>query len=175
MDAFAEALKVVLVHEGGYSNDPADAGGPTNLGLTLDDWRSFYGKSGTLDDIKSLTPEVAGEIYKKLYWVPMGLDQIGSVFLAVVLFDQGVLSGSVGAISRLQTVLGVSIDGEIGPETLGAIKRTDDKKLAFDFLRVCLHHYLAIVEKNKSQLVFIDGWCDRVMSLIDYICFADAT
>ena len=31
--SYDEALRRVLVHEGGYSNHPSDPGGPTNFGI----------------------------------------------------------------------------------------------------------------------------------------------
>ena len=33
--SYDEALRRVLVHEGGYSNHPSDPGGPTNWGITI--------------------------------------------------------------------------------------------------------------------------------------------
>ena len=40
--SYDEALKRVLVHEGGYSNHPSDPGGPTNWGITIHDARAYW-------------------------------------------------------------------------------------------------------------------------------------
>jgi lysozyme family protein len=32
---YHEALKLLLVHEGGYGNHPSDPGGPTKYGITI--------------------------------------------------------------------------------------------------------------------------------------------
>ena len=40
---YAEALKQVLIHEGGYSNNAKDPGGMTNLGVTKATWEEWVG------------------------------------------------------------------------------------------------------------------------------------
>ena len=43
MSGFAQALPVILKHEGGYVTDPVDRGGATNFGVTqatYDAWRA---------------------------------------------------------------------------------------------------------------------------------------
>ncbi|HEX3586541.1 MAG TPA: glycosyl hydrolase 108 family protein [Candidatus Angelobacter sp.] len=40
---FENVLKFVLKDEGGFSNDPRDPGGMTNLGVTKRVWESFVG------------------------------------------------------------------------------------------------------------------------------------
>ena len=38
---YPKALAAVLVHEGGYVNNPKDPGGMTNLGCTKTVWETF--------------------------------------------------------------------------------------------------------------------------------------
>jgi hypothetical protein len=38
-DNFNACVDNVLLHEGGYTNDPQGPGGPTNFGITIADWR----------------------------------------------------------------------------------------------------------------------------------------
>jgi len=54
------AIDLVLKHEGGYVNDPADPGGETNFGISK--------RSYPLLDIKNLTRAQAGSIYQKDFW-----------------------------------------------------------------------------------------------------------
>jgi lysozyme family protein len=52
---FDEAMRRVLVHEGGYSNHPSDPGGPTNFGITIHDYRKHIGVGGTAADVRAMT------------------------------------------------------------------------------------------------------------------------
>lgn len=45
-DNFAEALRRVLVHEGGYSNGAGDPGGPTLYGITHIDYDAYRRRKG---------------------------------------------------------------------------------------------------------------------------------
>ena len=169
---FDQAVEVVLFHEKGFVNNPNDKGGPTNFGLTFADMKEC-GLPETLEQIQSLTKETAKEIYRKLFWNPMNLDLIQDYHIALCLFDQGVLQGKENAIKKVQNLLGFKIDGILGPMTAKAINAEDGLKLAFKFIRADLHRYNAIVKKEVSQLEFIDGWDDRLFSLLDAIFFGD--
>lgn len=62
MAAFEEAVNLVLKHEGGYVNNPADPGGETNFGISKRAYPSL--------DIANLTQDDAKAIYQKDYWRP---------------------------------------------------------------------------------------------------------
>ncbi len=119
---FDACLPIILKHEGGYVDHPADPGGATNLGITHITLAAHRGKPVTKQDVRNLTKAEAAEIYRASYWnavradaLPPGLD------LAV--FDFAVNSGPGRAAKTLQRVLGVPQDGVIGPQTLAAIGR----------------------------------------------------
>ena len=42
----------LLVHEGGYTNHPADPGGPTNFGITIYDYRKYVKPGATAADVQ---------------------------------------------------------------------------------------------------------------------------
>jgi lysozyme family protein len=117
---FASSLAAVLVHEGGYVNDPQDPGGATNRGVTqhvYDDWRRSQGLAPR--GVRSLEQLEIEAIYRKLYWnvchcddLPAGVDYC--------VFDFAVNSGPVRAARYLQRAVGVADDGQIGPMTLAA-------------------------------------------------------
>jgi lysozyme family protein len=118
---FKPSLAAVLVHEGGYVNDPRDNGGATNKGVTqavYDDWRTKHGLPH--QSVKAITANEIEQIYKGGYWdairgddLPLGLDY--------AMFDFAVNSGGNRASRYLQSCVGVTTDGKIGPATLGAI------------------------------------------------------
>ena len=64
MSRFEECLKRILKHEGGFVNDPLDSGGMTNLGVTKRVWEEFVGHPVSEADIRALTPEKVGKLYK---------------------------------------------------------------------------------------------------------------
>ena len=116
---FQASLDFVLDQEKGFVDNPKDPGGATNLGCTKKTWEDWVGHPVTVDDIKNLTPEDVAPLYKKRYWdachcseLPNGVD--------LCVFDMAINSGPVRAIKTLQSCLGVTTDGIIGPGTINA-------------------------------------------------------
>ncbi|MGH7161114.1 MAG: glycosyl hydrolase 108 family protein, partial [Acetobacteraceae bacterium] len=71
-------------------------------------------------DIPNLTVAEAQILYARDYWTPIQGDRLPQA-LAMVMFDGAVNSGVAQSGQWLQVVLGVAMDGVIGPETLGAV------------------------------------------------------
>jgi len=112
-----KSLEVILHHEGGYVNHPKDPGGETNMGVT----KRVYEDFGGTKDMKELTKEDVEPIYKKNYWdrvkgddLPEGLD--------LMIFDFAVNAGTGRAAKFIQRLVNTTVDGGIGPNTLGKIK-----------------------------------------------------
>ena len=103
-DNFSQCFALVLKHEGGYVDNPADPGGATNLGCTKAVWEQYIGRSVTKDDIKALTPNDVMPLYKAKYWDTIkGDDLPEGVDYAV--FDFAINSGPSRAAKALQSVL----------------------------------------------------------------------
>tara|TARA_B100002019_G_scaffold217335_1_gene190033 strand:+ start:385 stop:909 length:525 start_codon:yes stop_codon:yes gene_type:complete len=117
MSNFENCLKIILHHEGGYVNHPKDPGGETNLGVT----KRVYEEWGGTKDMKDLTVEDVAPIYKKNYWDRVKADQIPEG-LDLCVFDWAVNSGTGRAAKKLQGMIGTTVDGGIGPNTLKALK-----------------------------------------------------
>lgn len=183
MSDFQKALTVLLAHEvggapnGGYTNDPDDAGGATKYGVTqktLDDYNDAH--TPLVTDVKDLTLIGAATVYQDLFWKPLQLDQIQSEWVATVIFDQAVLSGRREVVSVLQKTLGLAADGEMGPLTVSAVNREDERdSLCFRFLRAMYHHYVDVVKARPVDLKYLSGWGDRLFSLMDYVAYGDFT
>ena len=86
---FEDCLNTILHHEGGYVNHPKDPGGETNLGVT----KRVYEEWGGTKDMKDLTEEDVGPIYKKNYWDRCKCDHLPSG-LDLAVFDWAVNSGT---------------------------------------------------------------------------------
>ena len=117
MSNFDDCLKLILHHEGGYVNHPKDPGGETNLGVT----KRVYEEWGGTKNMRDLTVEDVAPIYKKNYWDRVKADQIPEG-LNLCVFDWAVNSGTGRAAKKLQGMIGTTVDGGIGPNTLRALK-----------------------------------------------------
>lgn len=93
-----------------------------------------YGAGLDCDDLKELTDDQAGLIYKSQYWNPCNGDKIKSQRIANLLVDWAVNSGVRTACKGLQRILGVTVDGIIGPQTLNAINCFEDDGFIYDAL-----------------------------------------
>lgn len=154
---FPAALKLVLKHEGGYSNHPRDPGGPTNLGITLANFRRYVKPGGTIADLKKLTVEQAGIVYRHRYWDEvLGAELPSGVDYAV--FDFAVNSGPSRAIKFLQRIVGAKQDGRIGPKTLAAVKR-EGAEAVIEILCDARFAWLRVLPTWKT---FGKGWGRRV-------------
>ena len=160
MSNYNECLKIILMHEGGYVNHPKDPGGETNLGVT----KRVYEEWGGTKEMKDLTVEDVEPIYKINYWdkikgddLPDGLD--------LCVFDFGVNAGPGRAAKFLQKLLGVTQDGGIGPQTLGALQSAigEDKVTQ---TREMIEKYQSMRQEYYEGLSTFDtfgkGWTRRV-------------
>jgi len=118
------SIKETLKWEGGYSNHPNDAGGPTNWGITIADARKYWKRDASAEDVKAMPKSVAVDIYTQKYWKTSYYDcdkLDGGVDLAT--FDFGVNSGP----SRAKTYL----DKVVGGTAVETVNKLCDERLAF--------------------------------------------
>ena len=159
---FLDAVEVVLKNEGGYVNHPADRGGPTNWGITQRVYEAYKGRPVTIEEMKRMPRTEAIAIYKKNYWDKVGGDSIKYYATAFILFDQAVNRGVGAVIKQAQSILGVTVDGGVGPKTLAALNAVPDTVFIPRFLQAAEQSYRNIVANNSSQSVFLNGWLKRI-------------
>lgn len=178
MTPFDKALSFVFGNEGGYSNDPNDRGGATNLGITqstLD--RARKQMPDLPEKVEDLTREPAAEIYRVLYWEASKADMMPYP-LSTLHFDAAVNHGVGGAGKLLQKTLNnyaqkagldvcVDVDGAVGPKTLAALCQCLDLKgnvplICEIYCNEREKYYRSIVENNPSQAKFLRGWLNRL-------------
>lgn len=165
MSSYKNAVEPLLVREGGFVNNPADRGGPTNWGITQAVYEKFKGRKVTLDEMKKMPKADAVAIYKPEYWDKIHGDKIKFFAVANTMFDQAVNRGVNATIKQAQRVAGVSQDGIIGPKTLTAINASMEHDFITKFLAESVKSYNAIVASNPSQSQFIKNWLGRVEKL----------
>jgi lysozyme family protein len=154
---FDNVLKLVLKEEGGFSNDPRDPGGMTNLGVTQRVWEAFVGHEVTEAIMRALTPTDVAPLYRQNYWkrvhgdvLPIGVDY--------AVMDFAVNSGTSRAAKTLQRACGVEQDGSIGPQTMQAVNSADPVTL----IDAVCDQRLAFLESLPSFVTFGNGWSARV-------------
>lgn len=163
---FDEAIKRLLKREGGYVNHKSDRGGATNHGITqatFSDWLSRHGQGWR--DVKSLTLNEAAKIYQDNYWTPAKCDLLPDI-VREIHFDAAVNHGVSRAAKLLQQAVGVNDDGIIGPATLRAIANTSNGYMLARYAAVRYRFYGEIIKRDRSQLVFITGWMDRMSGFV---------
>lgn len=125
MADFNKAYKKVAAAEGGYVNDPDDAGGETYKGVSrkanpywvgwviLDDLKKHHPK--TFESIAKKTPQLekaVWDLYKKTYWDCFNLDNVPNQLVAEQLFDTNVNCGKLAAVTIAQRTVGVPVTGK---------------------------------------------------------------
>ena len=162
-------LDEVLRREGGYVNHPADRGGPTKYGITgktLGDWRRL-GRAATAKEVTALTAEEARAIYRRRYVTDPGFEAIAHEPLLALLVDAGVHSGPKRAVEWLQTALGLTADGILGPRTRAALGQADSDVLYRRVLATRLRFLGRLITNDRRQAAFAAGWMARVAEWVE--------
>lgn len=165
MTSFDKAIEKILKHEGGFTADERDNGnkladgrkGSTNLGVTQQAWETYLGHPVTWNDMKALTPEIVKPFYKKIYWDRTYCDKLPTS-LAYLMLDFSINAGTGRAVKLLQESLGCVADGVIGPNTMAAINKADEKTLIEKFSTEKLKFYRSL----RDYPTFGKGWENRV-------------
>lgn len=165
-DAFDDAFKLTIENEGGYSNKKKDKGGPTNFGVTQATYDVYRVRNGKPKQAVSLvTLDEAKDVYRTLFWNNLQMDQFPHD-LALCLFDAAINHRPSVWCKLLQRTVGAHDDGILGPDTQMALHKALESKGEKDVIREYLDHrwdfYDDIVEADPSQLVWLNGWHNRV-------------
>ena len=164
-DNWEQCFALMLKSEGGYTNDPNDPGGMTNLGVTHIDWGKWIGHEPTEEEMRALTPNDVMSLYKAWYWdrimgdnLPYGVDY--------AVYDFGVNSGIGRSVRCLQTVLNIAEDGVMGPMTMAAVLQRDPSEIVE---QIC-EERLQFLQSLKTWQYFGKGWGARVESVSKIGC-----
>lgn len=168
-------IDALIQREGGYTNNVADKGGPTNYGITEHVARA----SGYSGPMQHMPLVVAEGIYRAMYWDAPKFSEVNKRLprTAEELFDTGVNMGPSVAAKFLQRALNVLnlgttyyanliVDGNIGQLTLYALDQLIIKRGIENVETVLLRllnaqqavRYMELAEANPSQETFLYGW-----------------
>jgi len=168
IDNWEKSFELMLGSEGGFSDDPRDNGnklpdgrkGSTMLGVTQYNWENWIGHQVTHEQMKKLTPADVKPFYKKKFWdacrcndLPDGIDYL--------VFDFAVNAGVGRSAKTLQSAVGATPDGAIGPLTLAAVNAIPEAELVEKFSQAKEEFYRGLSNFN----VYGAGWLNRVAAV----------
>lgn len=158
----------ILKWEGGFVNDPDDLGGATNRGVTLATYAQYCKKKGypapTVERLKNLSEREWAEILKTMYWDRWKADKIVNQSVANIMVDWVWASG-VHGVKRPQKILGVSIDGIVGNQTLAAVNARDAKELFYAIKADRIRFIDEICKARPANEKYRRGWMNRINNL----------
>ena len=187
MANFLQAFEKLVNIEGGYVNDPQDAGGETYKGVsrrhhpTWQGWRRIdNAKSDSsfpqnLEDDQPLQTLISA-FYKKHYWDRIAGDKIPDQSIAEEVFDTGVNMGmrraarylqeSINLLDRNQSI-DLVVDGNIGNKTIRALKKNLSADTSNQYVLLFLNifqgqRYIEVLKLNPVNEKFARGWLKRV-------------
>jgi lysozyme family protein len=173
MSDFESAIPTILRHEGGFNNDPQDAGGATNFGVSLR-WLKAQGlledleqQDRTQDEIavvRDMTQDQAAALYKAYWWNPYNYGAIDSQLVATKIFDTAVNLGAPRAHRIVQACLGFSQeqrDGILGSKTLAEINAAGAAPLVVQIQNMQAAFYRQLVATNPARAKYLSGWLSR--------------
>ena len=122
------AIDELIQREGGYSDHPADKGGPTMYGIT----ERVARENGYLGSMRDMPRTLAETIYLGRYWLQTNISRLRPQSVAEEVLDSAVLHGPGTAIMWLQVALNAfngngkmypdcKTDGILGTKTIEAV------------------------------------------------------
>lgn len=149
-----------------YHVTPNDSGGATNWGVTYATWSSWqrlHKEPSSPTTFRALERDAFQPLYRALFWNSCRCSSLGAV--GVMVFDIAVNCGPAHGAGFLQTVLGVTVDNQIGPVTIAACLNKDPVTLAQALCAQRERYYKACSQAEY----FCTGWDKRAETCRDYV------
>ena len=172
MADFETAFNLTAIHEGGYSNNPADRGGETYRGISRKFYPDWSGWQSIDDRGSSCNVELlVMSFYKREFWDKLQAELLDYQPIASELFDTAANMGNFASAKMLQRAINLirpdllSVDGLIGRKTIEAANDLSDSDKEFVYRAqnaLQAYRYITIIERDPSQSVFAKGWFQRV-------------
>jgi lysozyme family protein len=170
--SFETSFKYLLEWEGGYGDNPHDAGGATNLGVIQEEYDRYRDKKELpRQSVRYISKTEAQEIYRSEYWDATRCDEFHPS-VANCLFDSDVNSGDSRGVQWLQEAINeisgrkvVVVDKKCGSTTVDAANSLSPPQLIDTMLNLRLA-FMHIAKNSKTGEalwpIFGAGWQKRV-------------
>lgn len=105
--------------------------------------------------------DMVADFYYFTFWKPYRLKELNEQKKADEIFIFGVNAGMKKAIKVAQQLVGVDVDGLIGPATISAINKCDVDEFDREYDKLEKAHYDAIIAAKPEKRIFANGWRNR--------------
>ena len=103
--------------------------------------------------------------YRNRFWNKMKLNDVESQKIAEEMFVFGVNAGHKNAIKAAQKVVGVAVDGNIGPITLRALNRFPEERFDLEFDEQEEEYYVKLIDRKPYLERYANGWHNRAVAV----------
>ena len=170
---FQYAMKTIIKHEGGYSDEKLDNGGPTKYGISLRYLKSSHicidgDCSENANEIIHLTLTEADSIYYKQWYEKFHYDKIKNENLLTDIMDFSVNAGACEAHKLAERAINdinsnnVPISCALTIKSINQINSIEPVLFHAAFQKQEEDFYYQIVKRNPSQKMFLEGWLSRI-------------
>ncbi|MCP4392827.1 MAG: hypothetical protein GY804_00925, partial [Alphaproteobacteria bacterium] len=177
-DRSEEFFNNLVPREGtAFTNDPADKGGATKIGVTQDTLDAIHDKygdqvKGVPKDVKQIDLNDARKIYRLEYFYDKRINEIDNKKIAEHMYDIYSNHSPTEPSKWLQKALNehagtkLKVDGVVGSKTIKALNETTKDPAK----RTAINNSIAdariaeakeMVQKDPKQAKFIKGWVNR--------------
>lgn len=125
---FIKCLSFTLKFEGGYTNNPKDPGGPTNMGVTQKEYNIYrQSKNLLIQSVKLISMGEVNDIYENSYWNQCDCNNLSSG-IDFAVFDLSVNNG----VKRAKTFLSIALKLFPNGPSSDIIDSICNQRLSFD-------------------------------------------
>jgi lysozyme family protein len=177
MTNYLKMVPFIKKWEGGISKDTRDqcskdplpdgSGYHTNKGICWMTFKAVFGSGpDAVKKFYTMSDEDWGLVYKGLFWDAMKADQIKSQKVADIIVHWAWGSGASIPTKTIQKIVGVTVDGKIGPKTLEAINGMDEEVLVAKLKERNYAFFEGLVVQPKYSM-YRKGWFNRLNEFYD--------
>jgi len=166
MKSFNKAVYRTIEAEGVWSNHPKDPGKKTKYGITESLLKEAQKRGLALGiKIEDLTREQARDIYYKMFWLALRLNEVPNDTISEEIFDTAVNMGTVMAVKIVQKAMNylgekLVVDGILGAMTLKRLNYWTDRDNRALF--ICLNGFQFMRYAEINNKTFSRGWTKRI-------------
>jgi len=171
----------ILIREGWpeFIDHPADRGGPTKGGITLESWGDYSGDpTASIEVLKVIREGQARVFYHYRYVTGPRFYRIANQRLLGLVVDAAVHHGPRRAAKWLQRAANVKQDGDVGDITIAAVNSSDPQKLYLLIIAFRIKLFGRLIGRDPElaraqragfnlQARWAGGWNNRVAEFIE--------